>query len=111
MRSSTHEVTFADVVDRTYIKYQHVSILLAVLAIGLFNAAGPGNTVASALAMVYTLIALFIAVWGWFVYQRRSRMIEQRSGKDFDNIVGPIIISFALIIALCVNFGLQVRHS
>ena len=45
---------------RTFIKYQHVSVLLAVLALGLFNAAGPNNTVATALAVVYTLIAVFI---------------------------------------------------
>lgn len=35
-------------------------------------------------------------------------MIEERSGKDFDNIYGPIVVCLALIIALCLNFGLQV---
>lgn len=35
-------------------------------------------------------------------------MIEARSGKDFDNIYGPIVVCLALIIALCINFGLQV---
>ena len=97
--------------DRTFIKYQHVAILLAVLALGLFDAAGPDNIVASALAVVYTLISIFIAIWGWAMYQIRSRMIEQRSGKDFDNVAGPIMISLALVIALCLNFGFKVRHA
>ena len=35
-------------------------------------------------------------------------MIEVRSGKDFDNIYGPILVCLALIVALCLNFGLQV---
>ena len=37
-------------------------------------------------------------------------MIEARSGKDFDNIYGPIVVCLALIIALCINFGLQVSE-
>lgn len=38
-------------------------------------------------------------------------MIEERSGKDFDNIYGPIVVCSALIIALCLNFGLQVSDT
>ena len=37
-------------------------------------------------------------------------MIRERSGKDFDSIYGPIAVCVALIVALCLNFGLQVRH-
>lgn len=35
-------------------------------------------------------------------------MIEARSGKDFDNIYGPVIVCLALIIALCLNFAMRV---
>ena len=95
--------------ERTFFKYQHVSILLAALSLGLYNAAGENNNVARALAVVYTLIAVFAGAWGWYMYLVRSKMIEQRSGKDFDNVLGPVIICVSLVVALCLNFGFKVR--
>ena len=97
--------------QRTFIKWQHVSLLLASLSIGLYNAAGELNSVARSLAIVYTLIALFAGAWGWWMYVIRSRMIQQRSGKDFDNIIGPLIVCIALIVALCLNFAFKVRFT
>ena len=94
--------------QRTFIKWQHISVLLATLSLGLYNAAGEFNHVARVLAVVYTIIALFAGAWGWWMYIVRSRMIEQRSGKDFDNIVGPIVVCIGLIVALCMNFGFKV---
>ena len=35
-------------------------------------------------------------------------MIERRSGKDFDNILGPIIVCISLVVALGLNFGFKV---
>ena len=95
--------------QRTFIKWQHVSILLATLSLGLYNSAGKHNTIARVLAIAYTSIAVFTGVWGWAMYQYRSRLIQQRSGKDFDNILGPIVVCVGLIIALVLNFGLKVR--
>ena len=94
--------------QRTFIKWQHISVLLATLSLGLYNAAGEFNNIARVLAVVYTIIALFAGAWGWWMYIVRSRMIEQRSGKDFDNIVGPIVVCLGLVIALCMNFGFKV---
>jgi uncharacterized membrane protein YidH (DUF202 family) len=94
--------------ERTFIKWQHVALLLASLSLGLYNAAGEVNNVARGLAIVYTLIAVFAGAWGWWQYIVRSKMIEQRSGKDFDNIIGPIIVCIGLVVALCLNFSFQV---
>lgn len=94
--------------QRTFIKWQHISVLLASLSLGLYNAAGEHNNVARILALVYTLVAIFAGAWGWWQYLLRSRMIQERSGKDFDNIVGPIIVCVGLVIALCLNFGFKV---
>ena len=97
--------------QRTFIKWQQVSVLLASLSLGLYNAAGESNDVARSLAIVYTLIAVFAGAWGWWIYVVRSRMIQERSGKDFDNIVGPVVVCIALIIALCLNFAFKVRST
>ncbi len=95
--------------QRTFIKWQHISVLLASLSLGLYNAAGASNSVARALAVVCTLIAAFAGGWGWWMYIVRCRMIEQRSGKDFDAVFGPILICCVLIVALMINFSLKVR--
>ncbi|KAI9893670.1 MAG: Phosphate metabolism transcription protein [Vezdaea aestivalis] len=91
--------------QRTFVKWQHVSVLLAGLSLGLYNAAGKHNTAARALAIIYTVIAIFAGLWGWGMYIYRSRLIRARSGKDFDNPVGPVLVCVGLFAALCINFG------
>ncbi|KAJ5105190.1 hypothetical protein NUU61_002537 [Penicillium alfredii] len=90
--------------QRTFIKWLHISILLSSLSLGLYNAAGKHNPVAQALAVVYTFFAIFAAAWGWFIYEKRARLIHQRSGKDLDNMFGPIVVCIGLAIALVLNF-------
>lgn len=97
--------------QRTFIKWQHVSVLLATLSLGLFNAAGKHNNVARTLAGIYTLLAVFIGAWGYGVYMWRSRLIQNRSGKDFDALTGPIVTCVGLIVALVLNFGFKVSGS
>lgn len=99
------KVWFAN--QRTFVKWQHIAVLLASLSLSLYNAAGVDNQVARALACVYTAFAVFAGSWGWGIYVWRSRLITERSGKDFDNMVGPIVVSVGLVIALCLNFGFK----
>ena len=94
--------------QRTFIKWQHVSILLASLSLGLFNAAGRTNNVARALAIVYTLVAVLTAGWGYGIYMWRSGLIQRRSGRDFDAVTGPVVVCVGLIVALYLNFGFKV---
>ena len=94
--------------QRTFLKWEHVSILLATLSLGLYNAAGKNNTIAHALGLAYTGIALFTGIWGYWVYLERCRLIQERSGRDFDQKLGPIVISLGLSVALCLNFGFKV---
>lgn len=95
--------------QRTFIKWQHVSVLLASLSLGLYNAAGEANGVARALAVVYTGIAVFALAWGYAMYWYRSRLIRERSGKDFDALTGPLVVALGLAVALCLNFGFRYR--
>jgi uncharacterized membrane protein YidH (DUF202 family) len=94
--------------QRTFIKWLHVSILLSSLSLGLYNAAGKHNDIARALSIVYTFFALFAAAWGWYMYEKRSRLIRQRSGRDLDNTFGPIVVCIGLAIALVLNFAFKV---
>ncbi|KAF2733999.1 SPX-domain-containing protein [Polyplosphaeria fusca] len=93
--------------QRTFVKWQHVSVLLASLSLGLYNAAGETNGVARTLAVVYTIVAAFTLAWGWGMYMYRNKLIRQRSGKDFDNVLGPLVVCVGLIVALCLNFGFK----
>lgn len=94
--------------QRTFVKWQHVTVLLASLGLGLYNAAGVDNKVARGLAVAYTAVAIFSGVWGWAIYMKRGHMIRTRSGKDFDSTFGPVVICGLLIVALLLNFGFKV---
>lgn len=97
--------------QRTFIKWQHVSILLASLSLALYNAAGIDNMVAQVLAIIYTFFAVFASVWGWYMHEKRARLIRERSGKDLDNMFGPLVVCIGLAAALLLNFGFKVRSS
>lgn len=94
--------------QRTFIKWLHVSILLSSLSLGLYNAAGKDNGIAHALSIIYTVFALFTAGWGWYIYEKRERLIRQRSGRDLDNTLGPIVVCIGLAVALILNFAFKV---
>ena len=93
--------------ERTFLKWQHISILLGGLAVGLYTAAG-GDIVAQFMGVSYIVIAIFAALWGYYMHYTRRNMIVARSGKDFDNLAGPMIVSFALMLALVLNFVFKV---
>ncbi|KAI9742480.1 MAG: Phosphate metabolism transcription protein [Claussenomyces sp. TS43310] len=94
--------------ERTFLKWQHICILLGSLAITLYQAAGR-DTIAELMGIAYLLVSIFSGVWGYYMHLTRRTMIVARSGKDFDNLIGPVIISVALIVALILNFIFQYR--
>lgn len=93
--------------ERTFLKWQHIAILQGTLALALYSAAGE-NLIAEVMGVVFIAIAAFAGLWGYYVLNVRRNMIVERSGKDFDNMLGPLIVSVALMVALIINFILQV---
>ncbi|KAH7370566.1 vacuolar transporter chaperone-like protein [Rhexocercosporidium sp. MPI-PUGE-AT-0058] len=92
--------------ERTFLKWQHICVLLGVLAVSLYNTAGQ-NRVAEIFGFIYLAIAIFAGVWGTVMHRVRRNMIVERSGKDFDNMIGPMVVSFALMMSLILNFYFQ----
>ncbi|KAI0124548.1 SPX-domain-containing protein [Hypoxylon sp. NC0597] len=94
--------------ERTFLKWQHICILLGTLAISLYTAAGE-NFLAECMGIAYIVIAIMAGGWGYAMLHRRRDMIVERSGKDFDNMVGPLAVSAALMLALILNFVFSYR--
>ncbi|KAF7547656.1 hypothetical protein G7046_g8941 [Stylonectria norvegica] len=94
--------------ERTFLKWQHICILQGGLAVGLYSAAGK-NMIAEIMGIIYIAIAVFAGVWGYGMLRVRRQMILDRSGRDFDNMIGPIIMSVTLMMALILNFFFQYR--
>lgn len=91
--------------ERTFLKWQHICVLLGGLAVSLYSAGGGrGNALAQAMGGVFVGVAVFAGAWSYWAAVKRRSMIVQRSGKDFDFLLGPLVVSAALGVALVVNF-------
>lgn len=93
--------------ERTFMKWQHICVLLGALAVSLYTAAGE-DTLALIMGIVYLAVAVFTGVWGYMMHVKRREMIIERSGRDFDNLIGPMVVSVALVVSLVLNFVFQV---
>lgn len=93
--------------ERTFLKWQHICILLGTLAVSLYTAAGE-DKLAEYMGIAYIIIATFAGIWGYYMHVVRRNMIVARSGKDFDNFVGPMVVSSALMVALLLNIVFKV---
>ncbi|OTB04358.1 hypothetical protein M426DRAFT_320956 [Hypoxylon sp. CI-4A] len=94
--------------ERTFLKWQHICILLGSLAISLYTAAGE-NFLAECMGIAYIIIAVMAGGWGYVMLHKRRDMIVERSGKDFDSMIGPLAVSAALMLALILNFVFSYR--
>ena len=93
--------------ERTFIKWQHIAVILAAFSLTLFNASAK-STITAIMSYIYLLVALFAAGWGFYIHRTRLQMIEARSGRDFDNILGPLVVALAMVVSLIINFALRV---
>jgi len=100
------KVWFAN--ERTWVSWLSISVLLATLALGLFNASK--DDIARKFAYVYAFISICVLVYGYLLYQHRITMIRRRDPGHFDALAGPIILSIALFVAILANFWIRVRE-
>ncbi|RYO74078.1 hypothetical protein DL766_003137 [Monosporascus sp. MC13-8B] len=97
--------------ERTFLKWQHICVLLGSLAVSLYTAAGENNFLAECMGITYVAIAAAAGAWGYYMLHVRRDMIRERSGRDFDNAVGPLVVSVALMLALISNFVFAYREA
>ncbi|KAK1222880.1 hypothetical protein PQX77_014302 [Marasmius sp. AFHP31] len=100
------KVWFAN--ERTWVAWLNLSILLGTLSLALFNASK--DYVARSFAYTYAVISIGVLIYGYLLYQKRITMIQRRDPGHFDEIVGPVIISALLFVAILSNFIIRVRE-
>jgi len=101
------KVWFAN--ERTWISWLNLSVLIATLALVLFNAS-EDNQVARMFAYAYAIISVGVLIYGYLLYQHRITMIRRRDPGHFDNILGPVLISALLFFAVLANFVIRARE-
>ncbi|KAH7925842.1 hypothetical protein BV22DRAFT_1010405 [Leucogyrophana mollusca] len=94
------KVWFAN--ERTWISWLNLAVLLGTLALALFNASD--EIIARSFAYTYALISVGVLIYGFLLYQSRITMIRKRDPGHYDQIVGPVIISILLFLAVLANF-------
>ncbi|KUJ08573.1 SPX-domain-containing protein [Mollisia scopiformis] len=92
--------------ERTFLKWLHISILISTLALAMFNASS--NSTTRVLAIAFLCVGVFACGWGYFQHKERREMIIARSGKDFDNMIGPLVVGCSMIAILLINYGIRI---
>ncbi|KIK55099.1 hypothetical protein GYMLUDRAFT_48048 [Collybiopsis luxurians FD-317 M1] len=100
------KVWFAN--ERTWVAWLNLSVLLATLALALFNASK--DNIARDFAYAYAAISIGVMVYGYVLYQHRLTMIQRRDPGHFDALAGPVIVSLLLFFAILANFIIRVRE-
>ncbi|RKF57793.1 Vacuolar transporter chaperone 2 [Golovinomyces cichoracearum] len=99
--------------ERTFVKWMQIAIQLAILGVGLNSAGSATKTedkkITTWFGAVFVIIAAFTGCWGLYMQRVRRRLIFERSGKDFDNWIGPLIVGCSFLLALFLNFFLKFR--
>jgi uncharacterized membrane protein YidH (DUF202 family) len=99
------KVFFAN--ERTFINWLQFSGLMLSLSLGLINF---GDSLSKSSGGLFIVIAMFMAGYSLLRFQYRSWQIRMRSNSRFDDMYGPAVLCFVLIISLIVNLALRVNQ-
>ncbi|GBE87854.1 hypothetical protein BKA93DRAFT_828295 [Sparassis latifolia] len=100
------KVWFAN--ERTWVSYLNISVLIGSLAVALFNASK--DKIARDFAYVYAGISIGVLIYGYAIYQHRITMIRRRDPGSFDQVIGPVLISLCLFVAVLANFLIRLHE-
>jgi uncharacterized membrane protein YidH (DUF202 family) len=98
------KVFFAN--ERTYFSWMQFGTMLSTFSLALFNS---GDAVGKISGIVYTLVALSTLIYGGGLYYRRRELIRARAAGPYEEIVGPTVICFALLLAVGLNAFLKIN--
>ncbi|KAH9481259.1 Vacuolar transporter chaperone 1 [Psilocybe cubensis] len=101
------KVWFAN--ERTWISWLGISVLMAALSLGLFNASK--DDIARRFAYFYAFVSVCVLVYGYCLYQHRITLIRRRDPGHFDALAGPVILSVVLFVAVLANFIIRARST
>ncbi|CEP19407.1 hypothetical protein [Parasitella parasitica] len=93
--------------ERTFISWLQFSALLLSVSLGLINF---GDHVSKGSGAFFIVVAVLLAGYAQLRFQYRAWQIRFRSDSRFDDIYGPAVLCFVLVIALIVNLGLRVSQ-
>ncbi|KAI9469109.1 MAG: VTC domain-containing protein [Benjaminiella poitrasii] len=93
--------------ERTFISWLQFSALLLAVSIGLINF---GDHISRGSGAFFILVAMTLAAYAQLRFQYRSWQIRFRGESRFDDMYGPAILCFVLILALIINLGLRVQQ-
>lgn len=93
--------------ERTFISWLQFSALLLSVSLGLINF---GDHVSRGSGAFFIVVAVILAGYAQLRFQYRAWQIRFRSESRFDDIYGPAVLCFVLVIALIVNLGLRVNQ-
>lgn len=100
------KVFFAN--ERTYFSWMRFGTVLSTFSLALFNS---GDAVGKISAILYTLIAVSVLMYGAGLYYRRRELIRERLPGPYDELVGPTVICFALLFAVGLNAYLKFTNT
>lgn len=92
--------------ERTFIRWLSVTVLLSVLTFSVSNSVKKAEfpTLAKTLSNMYFIATVFCALWSYYSYRKRLRIIRERSGEFLDAPMGPQLLALFLFFSLIINF-------
>lgn len=99
--------------ERTFNRWLSVTSLFSALTFTIYSSVKKSEyeQLATFLAYLYFGLTLFTGVWGYFIYNKRLNFIKLRDGKHLDAPLGPLVVSFAMLLAVIINFVVSFKHA
>ncbi|CAO3615959.1 unnamed protein product [Cunninghamella blakesleeana] len=92
--------------ERTFISWLQFCALLLTVALNLLNF---GDGVSRAIGGVFMSLAAAIAIYALYRFEKRAWMINHQVDGRYDDIWGPAVLCFLLVLALIINFYLRFK--